>query len=745
MPSATTSPDYKLDRPRNKTAGSGGAQTRADDPAWRPADWATVEEFLRLLARAVRQFRTYPSTSPLCADAIAACQKVFASLGGRQRLEIRIVPHELIIDEIGVGAGTIVEHELVHRLHRSHIASLDIDSGASPRDLSRFCGDVARCDDLARTKTTLAELLIEHGVDTIVPHMAHRPEVLALGAPHAPLCDLVEHERIRRQSAPAPGGPVSYLYPPDKGWVRLDPASRFDTISLVDLAVLVDDPGALATMLLRLTDDDPVGREAEAAALQQKFGDVATLFASLDPRLARVMFVKLARAVLDLEADTRKDLLRRTILPGLLDGRAAGSVLRDFPDFDLAESLCLLLDLETAAPEVLATALNRLELPEERRQSVVPLLEARLRGDEHAARPQPRGQEQDVDRYARRLVRVDAAAGKSFAEFAAFDLSIDEQATAAIGRIRDVVDLTDVPAARLPSLWHLVRLEPNPVLVEAFLRCTLVLFAELERSGRLRDLASWAGRYRQLAETLQEPRPDVADAISKALSAFCTPDRAAALADLVSTDAGRRADAKAAVDAFGSALAPAFVTLLDSAAGQSKARVIVPLMCDHAKRMAPALVAEVSRCGGVATLGIAKVLGFAGPGYEGVLAGFLGRSDELIGREALRSLARIGSAEAAAIVAGHLREGGHWARGAAEEALWHFPPAQTTALLRGLLGRREFVLEHPEVASRLIDRATQAGTTGLQRELGSLAPLRFRFWNPVLVRVALKARALSAR
>ena len=165
MPSATTSPDYKLDRPRNKTAGSGGAQTRADDPAWRPADWATVEEFLRLLARAVRQFRTYPSTSPLCADAIAACQKVFTSLGGRQRLEIRIVPHELIIDEIGVGAGTIVEHELVHRLHRSHIASLDIDSGASPRDLSRFCGDVARCDDLARTKTTLAELLIEHGVD----------------------------------------------------------------------------------------------------------------------------------------------------------------------------------------------------------------------------------------------------------------------------------------------------------------------------------------------------------------------------------------------------------------------------------------------------------------------------------------------------------------------------------------------------------------------------------------------------
>src|SRR5437867_8362769 len=42
----------------------------------RPADFAAVEEFLHLLARAVRQFHTYPTTSPMCADAIAACHKL---------------------------------------------------------------------------------------------------------------------------------------------------------------------------------------------------------------------------------------------------------------------------------------------------------------------------------------------------------------------------------------------------------------------------------------------------------------------------------------------------------------------------------------------------------------------------------------------------------------------------------------------------------------------------------------------
>ena len=104
-------------------------------------------------------------------------------------------------------------------------------------------------------------------------------------------------------------------------------------------------------MLLRLTEDDVSDAEVGDDALSRKFSEVATLFAALDPRVSRVMFGKLARAVLDLQPETRQSLLRKTILPGLLDGKIDGTVLKDFPDIDLAESLCLLLDLETAAPE----------------------------------------------------------------------------------------------------------------------------------------------------------------------------------------------------------------------------------------------------------------------------------------------------------------------------------------------------------------------------------------------------------
>src|SRR5262249_16643893 len=152
-----------------------------------------------------------------------------------------------------------------------------------------------------------------------------------------------------------------------------------------------DDPADIATMLLRLTDDDPEPG-ARDQALQQKFVDVAKLFAALDGHMARVMFGKLARAVLAIDPNRRNDLLRRTILPALLDGRADGTVARDFPGPALAESLCLLLELETAAPEVVTAALARLDLPNERRQAVVALVDERLRNgppSQDASRDQP--------------------------------------------------------------------------------------------------------------------------------------------------------------------------------------------------------------------------------------------------------------------------------------------------------------------------------------------------------------------
>jgi hypothetical protein len=738
MPAVSTPADYKSESTLDNLA--------CHATALRPADFASVEEFLHLLARAVRQFHTYPATSPMCAEAIAACHKVFASLEHRDRLVIRVTPTELVVDEVGVGAGTIIAQELVRRLHPAHIVALDFDRVATPLHLSRFCVDVIRCSGLARTKTTLAELLAEHGVDTIVALAARRPEVLDVGAPSPSLCDLVGHEQRRRERSFGTGAPVDYLYPPDKGWVRLDPAAQLENVSLVDLAVLVNDPVEVATILLRLTDDDPVGAEEHRTTLERKFSDVTTLFASLDPRLARVMFGKLARAVLELEPDRRNDLLRRTILPGLLDGCAEGTVLRDFQDVDLADSLCLLLELETAAPELLTAAFNRLEMPADRRQAVIPLIDERLRrGRTGAAPADGSGKERDIDRFARRLTHIEAAPGKDFSEFSAFDLSIDDQTASGIASARDAIDTTDLTVARLGCLAHLVRLEPNPAVVDAFLRHVLALFGELEQLGRSPDLAVWASNFRQLANVLRESRPDVADAISKALAGFYVPSRASALVDLHESGGNGRLIANALIEAFDVGVVPGLVAVLDDTGQPARAAAVVSLMCEHGRLLSSALVPELGRGGPAKRRAVLKVLGFSGAGHEAAIAEQLGEADEQICREALRALARIGTAQAAAAVARQLQDGRDGRRAAAEEALWHFPPTRAAAQVTELLRSQAFVVQHPQAARRLLERAVHSGTKGLDDVLTDLERLRFRFWSPGVVRVALKARELRVR
>jgi hypothetical protein len=703
-----------------------------------------VEGLLKLLARAIRQFHTYPATSPICIEAITACQDALGILPVRDRLSFRVTPHELMVDEASIGAGSVIEHELTRRLFKVRVATLDIDRAATPRDLSRFCIDLVGSEHLEHEGLTFAERLAEHGVSAITAGMAHRPAVLDVGSPPAATRDVLAHERKRREEFTKKDAPVSYLYPPDKGWVRLDPGQSLDTVSLVDLVVLVEDPADVASMLLRLTDDDIPGVETRQTALERKFSDVTMLFSALDPRLAQVMFGRLARAVLKLDPDRRNNLLQRTILPGLLDGREEGKVLRDFPDMDLAESICLLLDLETAAPEVLSAALNRLDITPDRRDAIAPLIDERLRA-QRGAQADAVSTASGIDRHAQGLIRVDSKGETDFSEFAAWDLSIDDQAAAVVIEVREGIANTDILATQLLCVSQLVRIEPNPTLVDAFLRRALELFLELERAGRWHDLVAEITGYTTLSTELRERRPDVAETILKALSDFCVPSRLLAFAERHDQDDEGRAIVEALTRALGPALVPGFVALIDRAAHQVKARAFTPLMCELAPVVAEALLAELDSCGVTAARVIVKVLGYAGPGHEAAVARLAQHTDIQVAREALRSLARMGTASAAAHVARQIRDGSADLRAAAEDALWHFPPAPTVTQLRELLRSREFVFKYPQLAARLIERAGQHKIQGLADVLTPLESLRFRFWKPSLVQVALKARELRGK
>jgi hypothetical protein len=832
------------------------------------------EECLQLLARAVQQFHTYPPASPLCRSAIDASHHALTALAGREQLDIRVTPRELIVGETPIGRGTIVEHELAKRLHAASIAQVTIERAAPARELTHFCLDLLRCSGGRDKDTGLVELLGEHGVNRIAVRPAFRPEVLQVRAASPAVAGVIEQQRRRRDELFATNEPVNHLYPPDRGWVRLDPSSVFTSISLADLALLADDPATLARMLLRLTDDAVPESDATGEALTRKFSDVARLFASLDPRVARVMFSKLASAVLELDPEPRQNLLRRTILPGLLDGKIDGAVLRDFPDLDLADSLCLLLDLETAAPEVLTAALARLDLPTERQDALAPLIEDRLQ-----ARTGPAGRHTTIDAHARKLLRVDNDRAKSFAEFAAFDLALYSSTLETLARMRSDIAATDFAGEQLACLWNLTSLEPNPEVVHAYVERAIACVERFESEERWQACAAWLARYRELSIALDESRPDVSDVIRRGLATLCTIDRASRLVALAEQGESGRSAADGIIRALDSDIGVALVALVargatdehrttrrqpqnnatdehrtaqthsasdehrttqthratdehrttqthhatdkhrtaqthsatdkhrtaqthnatdehrttqthnatdehrttqthsatdehrtaqtHNATGEHRttqtrnatdehgttqiqpqndmratAKAAARLLGDHASLVAPAIVAALGTAAPGAHRIMARVLGLAGPGYEEPLAALLTSSNEQGVREALRSLARIGTPKAAAVVRAAIEQCRGWIAGAAEETIWHFPPHEAHRQIKELLARREFVVKEPIVAARLLDRAAQAGARGLEPTLMALVPLRYRVWSPTLARVGRRAHAL---
>ena len=709
----------------------------AEGAVARSAESGRAEECLQLFARAVQQLHTYPTTSPLCQQAIEAWHRALSQLEQRDHLDFRVSPHELTIDEVPVGRGGLIEGELARRFHCAGIAQVTIERAASTRELTHLSLDLLACTDRRQERLNLTEMLAEHGVSRIALRQAYRPEVLGVDTPTSPVAALVDDQRARREEVFSRGGPVNHLYPPDKGWVRLDPATKFSSVSLVDLALLVDDPSSLASMLLRLTDDE-ADTQSPAEALAQKFSDVATLFGALDPRIARVMFSRLATAVLELNPERRQMLLRRTILPGLLDGRVEGEVLKDFPDLDLADSLCLLLDLETAAPEVVTSALARLDLAPERQSAMLPLIRERLQARAGAAR------ETSIDAHARKLVTLDGSQSKSFAEFAAFDLALDEQAVDMLVRIRQGIATTDVSSDQLACLWNLVRLEANPEVVQRFMLRVVPAIGRLDAEGRWPYFAFWLSRFGELAAALRETRPDVSDVITTSLAEFSTVDRARRIVDL----AGRGAEGRAAADtiilALGSGIGPALAAAA-SARGEGReaaARVAQQLLCDHAALVAPSVVTALTTADATAARALVRVLGIAGAGYEAPIASQLQSSDEQTVREALRSLARIGTPRAALCVRHAVNQSTQWLSGAAAETLWHFPAAEARRQVLELLSQRDFVQRSPEVAGRLLERVAQGGAQGLQTVLTTLVPLRYRVWSPALARVGRRAHVL---
>jgi hypothetical protein len=699
-----------------------------------------VEGFLLVLARAVRQVHAYPVSSQICVDAVRAVCSHLAQMEGPDEICVSVTPDALLLHEQPLGDAVFVRQELARRLRRARVAEFTVQRDATARDLTRFCVNLIRAGESTDRTVSLASLMMEDGVEAVGVLVTARRELLQI-APTAPTQrDLVAHERRRRDDALAGGARTAHLFPPHRGWIRLDPAEVYDAVTLADLAILVDDPNELAAMLHRLVHDDHPDAISRSA-LEHRFGDIASLFAGLEPRLSHVRFGKLASAVLALDAGPRHKLLKDSILPAVFDGRPESLVLLAFPDPDLAASLCLLLDAKSEGPAIALTALDALKIGSERRSAILRLM------DELAiARIDPAifldaTSSNELDQQARRLTKIEATERRSFAELSGFDFRLDEEGLANLTSVRGGILESNSTAVEFACLVNLLSLQPNPEIAARLINGAMKRAAQLTAAADWLELAAGLERLGLVTGSLRERRPEVAEVIQSALAGLATPDFAATLLSKPGNGVDSQAVALRIVDALGPAIAPSLLALLDTDAATS----LVALMCERAALFAPALADSASSVPRRARPHVARVLGLAGAGYEGAVASMVDPDDERSSREVLRALSRIGTPRAADAVRLLARDARGWLASATVESLLHFPPESSGIAIRDLLAHRPFVLAHPAAATRLIARAAQVRPALFEPVLRDLLPLRFRFWNAQQVKVARCAEALLQR
>jgi hypothetical protein len=701
-----------------------------------------IDTFLTLLAKAVRQLHAYPVTSQVCVDAVNTCRAHLASIDGVDEISLTVTPDALLMHEHPVGEGAFVRQELIRRLRRARVAGMTIQRECTARDLTRCCVNLLRCSESADRTLSVATMMADDGVDAVSIEVTSRREVLQV-SPSAPAQrELIAHERRRREEAPPANTRSVHLFPPHRGWIRLDPAEAYDAVSLADLAILVDDPNDLAQLLQRLVDEEQPASDVEPA-LERRFSDLCALFAGLEPRLGIVMFGKLARVIATMNTDRRRELLLSVILPAMFDGRPNAQVLHSFADADLADALCLLSDAGLGGRAVALSALDHLHLAPERRAVVLPLMEEIMSARIDPALGLDAAAAIELDQQARRLTTLEGTARRSFVELAGFDFRLDDQARETIDSVRAGIRESDGLMVELYCLVNLVGLQPNPEVAGAFVSDAMERASQLVAAGRWSDLAEALDRLAKVTESLRDRRPEITALVDSALSAFATPDFAAALLGQHNEGNDSQTISLAVVDALGPAIAPALLSLLETDA--RAASVAVGLMCERASLFAPALADGIPSYTSATRSHVARVLGHAGTGYEDHLAGLCSRKDEKTTREALRALSRIGTPQAAELVAMMAKDARDWMSTAVVETLLRFPPETGAQPIRDLLAHRAFVLAQPAAASRLIGRVAQARVANLEPVLRDIWSFRFRFWNRALVGAAREAGALLNR
>ncbi len=688
---------------------------RSDDP---------TAAAVGLLALAVQRHRIYPASSPLCAESIEECAAALTEAGG--------IPIELKVLPGGLRAGgsklpeTPANTELAERLFRADVERLTVAPTTSPKELQRFCIDLARRDRLQDSETTFPEALAERGVQGIRAEAATKLDILDFGVMSAERIEQLRQEQERREARADEGGDAAR-----RAWLRAETDCDLEALDLVDLAFLVENSSELARLLKQLADGRPQDAD-DSDVLGESLAELIELYRGLSPRVANERFAALAQGVMMLDEGTRRSLTQSVLVPDLLETGKSAPLLLHFSDNVLAEGLRELSEAQIGGAGLVQMALARLPMPKDRSRGIMRMVD----GDSD--------EDPEEDSVAAGKIRLEAESSQmDLKEYAALDLAVDAEAQARLDGIRDALASEDGIDARVSCYANLIRHVRNPDHVEAFLGEAAPLLEEMIE-GDVGRAVRWIGEFDAAASDVRAQRPDIADAVESFLGELCGPDFVRLQVKEWTDDRGRKVSQEL-LAAFGSASARPLLRALEEEQSRGVRRRLVDFMCDQAERLAPALVEHLKSPSWTVVRNVVRVLGFAGPGYEAQVGAFLTHAEPRVAREAFLALARIGSPDAADLVAHRLLSENASLVELAQESVWLFPEPEVRRIASELLTDAAFYKRRPALAREFLRRLGSEGSKLPAELLRPLVQYRFAFWTPRLAALGWAAAKALGR
>lgn len=684
---------------------------------------ARIGRFVGALARAVQAFHTYPPGSPSRNDVTEIARETLRPCiePGSESLALDVTTRGLQVGEESISVDRGPERALAIGLRRAYVSSVEFHAATSTRDFRQFCALMAFPDQLLNRQEDLPEILAQRGVTHIVAHVISSHQTVEAGTVPASLLDLV---RQRRASGARPAEAA------EGGWIRLDPSVPLDRVTLEDLPLLLRDAPALGVALDRMSRTH--GNASPAEALVLHYEQISDLYAACGPGLSETLFQRLAAVVQDLPPETKLALMKQKVLPGLVDGRRSGRILRHFSEEEVADALWLLLDLGVGGVEMLTAGLASLDLPESRLEGVVERVSRRLEG-ENAAAP---GWTDIIHREATNRsaegiegrLTVDEDREADFLALRSFDLSVDEAATGALAAIVDEVERADPVASTLRCSADIVALSADPAVISATMRRARGLFLDLESRGDVGVLADWLARFAALARERDDHDGEVAAIVRGTLDQYVTPQfihRVSALPP----QPDRESPLVTIICELGRTGVGALVDSLAVESDRSARNRLLVALQPRAGDLAEHLLDYLSHPQWFVVRNILKLLGYAGRGFEDAVARSFEDEHPRVIREAFIALARIGSEAAAGLTAEALYHESAEVRRHAADAIWRFEPGLSRPRLLAAMNDRQLAVAHPDLVRQLVEAAGKRDFEGIEPVLRRLRLHCFAVWN----------------